>query len=219
MQQLDELINEVETAEEILKKNLWQVRYLANALSRAIRLEKLRAEFYQELYENIRIPSVSYHHDFTSMVSASTEMQAIKIINAKERYDRKVRKEYELNFRWEQLLSLVNEQERIIMIRYFRKKKSVNPEVISSILHKVKDYLREEELRLEEERTAMSSKEFRRYKDIHPENFKKKKDPNEGKHHVSIGGRFVYLTDEEFEEHKRNQEERRKLLSLWDRRG
>lgn len=147
--------------------NEWQLFHLAQALTRAKRLEKHREDFYEELYESILYPTVHYDKEFTgNMGNPSVDTQAIKIIEAKERYNRKIQREYDRHVRWRELLEWASDKDRLIMIRYFEKKKSVQPKIIIQLLSRIEEYLEKEEKRIERERSENAIAEFKNYQEL-----------------------------------------------------
>lgn len=141
----------------------WQLYFLAESLTRAKRLEKQREEFHEELYETIIYPSVQLDQSLERVHSHATDSQAIRIVEAKERYDRKIQREYERFLRWQDLLTWVEPQEKILLVRYFQKKKFVQPKIISRLLSKIEKRLEEEEKQIEQERTKQSIEDFKIY--------------------------------------------------------
>lgn len=180
----------------------WQLFHIAQAVTRAKRLEKHRTDFHEELYECIVYPTVHYDMEFMGIgQSPATDIQAIKINEAKERYGRKIQKEYDRYVRWEELLNWVDEREQHILIRYFQKKKYIQPKIINRLLSKVEQKLAEQEKRIEQERTAQSIADFRAYQEV-TKSFRKAKYPveeSDNRQQYLIKGRFVYMTPEEYE--------------------
>lgn len=144
----------------------WQLYHVAEALTRAKRLEKLRSDFHNELYASIAFPSVNYDALNPRTISTATEAQAIRIIEAKERYDSLIQQEYVRHVRWKNLLEWASSTDKELMIRYFQKKKYVHPEVIAALLHRIKGKVEEEEIRIEKERTVKAQKDFKKYLDM-----------------------------------------------------
>ena len=154
----------------------WQLTYLSKAYTRAIRLEKLRQSFHQELYECI-VVSTSLFDRYASekRLSSATDSQAIRIVEAKERYERKIKQEYVRYARWTKLLENTHKEDRIIMIRYFQKEKYVRPEVVADLLERIKEHLQQEEILIDETRTEKANMEYRSYLDTNGRRFNKKK--------------------------------------------
>lgn len=189
--------------------NEWQLFFLAAALTRAKRLEKNRADHYQTLYENILYPCVHYDKEFTGNTgSPAVDIQAIRLGESKERYDRKIKREYERFLRWQDLLTWVEPQEKILLVRYFQKKKSVRPEIISRLLSKIEKRLERDERRIEQERLEQSIADYERYLQK-TQSFRKAihspVDDGDKKQYL-IGGSFVLLTVEEYQAHQLEQE-------------
>ena len=192
----------------------WQLFHLAKALTRAKRLEKQRADFHEELYETIICSSVSLDELNPQMMSSATDTQAIRIIEAKERYDRLIQSEYDRHVRWRQLLEWVGDNDRLIMIRYFEKKKSVQPKIINRLLSKIEKRLDQQEKRTEQERTEKSTADFRAYQEA-TKAFRKVREPTEeleDKQQYLINGRFVYMTPEEYETYAKEKANERERL-------
>ncbi|MCM3637734.1 hypothetical protein M3152_08365 [Sporosarcina luteola] len=185
----------------------WQVFHLAQALTRAKRMEKLRSEFFEELYESIVYPSVNLDYNNPVMHSAKVDNQAIRIIEAKERYDKKVQQEYEKHFRWNDLLAWAREKDRPIMIRYFQKKKYVEPRIIFGILVRLQKRIEHEEFMMDMESNERAREAFK----IHRKDFMDKYKVKVLLDHTDvqsylINGRFVKLTPEEYQAHQEKQE-------------
>lgn len=149
------------SSEDQLNITSWQLFRIAEALTKAKRLEKCRKKFHKELYECISYRTTNYDKiGNPTTVSSATDVQAIRIIELKERYDAEVRKEYDRDVRWRSFLSLASEKDRLIMIRYFKKKKYVKPEIIFSLLARINDQVEEEEDRLDKERNIQAQKDY-----------------------------------------------------------
>lgn len=179
--------------------NKWQLFYLAQSLTRAKQLEKHREEWFESLYETIIYPSAQLDPMLERGSNPSTEAQAIRIIDLKERYDGKVQREYDRHVRWNRLLEWVNDNDRIILIRYFQKKKSVHPKIINRILTSIERKLDAEEKRIEGERDKEAQKDFQAFMQ-NKRTFKKviPSPVEETKRKYLIGGKFVYMTEEEY---------------------
>lgn len=178
--------------------NEWQLFHLAQALTRAKRLEKLRTAFHEELYMCISYPSVQID-PFIERKSSATDSQAIRIIEAKERYDLMIQNEYKRHVRWQNLLLGLDSHDQEIFIRYFQKKKHIQPKIIGRLLNKIEKHLNKEERRIEQERTTQSAIDFKKYQE-QTRSFRKKIAPvNKDKQKIRmlINGRFVYLSEEE----------------------
>lgn len=186
--------------------NEWQLFHLAEALTRAVRLEKHREEFHEELYESILYPTVHYDREFTgNMGSPAVDTQAIRIIELKERYDQKIQGEYDRHVRWRQLLEWADDNDRLIMIRYFEKKKSVQPLIINRLLSRIEKRIDAEERRIEKERTTKATTDFRIYQEA-TSSFRKTIEPSESvgdqdKQQYLVDGQFVYMRPEEYADH------------------
>ncbi|WP_203332633.1 hypothetical protein [Planococcus beigongshangi] len=148
---------------ETLNIEAWQLKYLAQALTRGKRLEVLRAKFHEELYECISYSTTNFDPLNPKGIKTATDSQAIRIIEAKERYDRMIMNEYDRHFRWQLLLDWLTDHDRTIMVRYFQKKKFVRPELIASLLHRISKRLAEEERHIEKVRTDQAKEEYAEY--------------------------------------------------------
>lgn len=178
---------------ETLNINAWQLSHLAQALTRAKRLEALREAFHEELYDCIAYSTTNFDPLNPKGIITSTEGQAIKIIQAKERYDRQILHEYDRHIRWGNFLKLASESDKQIMVRYFKKKKYVRPEVIKSLLFRLRKKLDSEETLLEKERTAKAAREHQEYL--------KNAKPKPAKRKLSIfeEGKWILIDPEEYE--------------------
>ncbi|MBE1557003.1 hypothetical protein [Sporosarcina limicola] len=142
--------------------NEWQLSHLSQALTRAKRLEKQRADFHQELYDTVLYPTVHYDKEFTGNGgSPVTDIQAIKIIEAKERYERLIQKEYKAHRRWESVLEWIDERDRPITIRYFAKGKRVQLKIIGRLLQQITKQLEREEQHTERQRNEQSTADYK----------------------------------------------------------
>lgn len=142
------------------KKWDWWLSYLARAYTRAKRLEKLRESFHVDLYECVQVPSIPLdpiHRPNNG--NPATDAQAFRIIAKKERYERKIEKEYQLHETWKKILQeYATKKEEIILIRYFQKRKSIKPDIISSILDGMDSQLTLLEQQIEHERWKQARK-------------------------------------------------------------
>lgn len=187
----------------------WQLFHLAEALTRAMRLEKHREDFHKELYQAILYPTVHYDREFTgNMGSPAVDVQAIRIIELKERYDRKIQGEYDRHVRWRRLLEWADDNDRLIMIRYFEKKKSVQPYIISRLLSRIENRIAAEEERIEQERTTQAMTDFRVYKELTKPFRKAAEPPSKDKVDTKrylINGQFESMTEEQYASHKKER--------------
>lgn len=195
----------------------WQIFHLSQALTRAKRLEKYREEFHEELYESILYPTVHYDKEFTgNMGSPAVDIQAIRVIELKERYDRRIQREYDRHARWKRLLEWLDNNDKHIMIRYFEKKKSVQPKIINRLLSKIEKRLDQEEKCIEHERMEQSTAEYRVYQEL-TRAFRKTRAPtnsveHEDKQQYIINGRFVYMTEQEHADHLLQEKESKRKM-------
>lgn len=206
---------------------MWRLSYFAKALTRAKRLESLRKEFHQELYDAIILPSVRYADDYQKGRNPNTDAQAIRIIESKERYERKIQKEYQLADIWQMILAeWVNEIERLLLIRYFKKEKPVSYSVIRKIIKRIKPKLDALEIKTLGERNQQAQGEFEEFRRLNDDLFVSKTKPSfledsTKKHPVLVDGRFVFLTDGEFERHQNKDKEmlHQEMLNYRNRRS
>lgn len=145
---------------EALNHVAWQLEHIAQALTRAKRLEALRASFHKELYECICYPSVNLDYLSVNKLSTATDSQAIRIIEAKERYDKKIHMEYERYIRWQSLLQMASEHDKKILFSYFQKKKYIRPAVINQLLSRLRKKVEAEEMQIAKERSERAAQEL-----------------------------------------------------------
>ena len=195
----------------------WQIFHLSQALTRAKRMEKHRAEWFEELYESIVYPSVNLDYNNPVMHSAKVDNQAIRIIGLKERYDKKVQQEYEKHLRWKDLLAWAGESDKHLLIRYFQKKKYLEPHIVLSLLTRLHERIEHEEFMMEMEGNERAKEEFK----IHRKDFADKyaeRVPLDGmnKKQYLVNGEFVYMTPEEYEAEKvRSREESNRKMEMF----
>ena len=196
------------------QKTEWQLHHLSQALTRAKRLERKRMDFHKELYLCITFASVHLDESIVREHSHATDVQAIRIIEAKQRYERMIHKEYARHVRWQSLLGWVVEHDKVIMIRYFQKRKSVKPEIISRILETIEKRLEDEERRIEHDLDDKAQAEYEKYMKK-TEAFRKPApvvdDGQDGKRRYLIDGKFIYLTVDEYQAHQLEQEAARSV--------
>lgn len=190
---------------EALNITAWQLKHLAQALTRAKRLEALRTSFHKELYECISYSTTNFDPLNPKGIKTATDSQAIAIIEAKERYDRLIMNEYDRYFRWKLMLDWVNETDRIILVRYFQKKKYMRPERIKSLLNRIKEKVNVEERYLEKVRTDQS-------KEAYEEFLKVKAEKRLPKRKLSIfeDGKWILVDPDEYQMlqwRKRNEQQ------------
>lgn len=179
---------------EALNIEAWQLKHLAQALTRAKRLEVLRTDFHKELYACISYSTTNFDPLNPKGISIATDSQAIGIIEAKERYDRMIMNEYDRHFRWQILLDWLTDYDRRIMVRYFEKKKYVRPELIASLLHRMSKRLAEEERHLEKVRTNQAKEDYEAYR-------KTKTGKRKPKQRISFyeDGEWILMDQEDYE--------------------
>lgn len=194
-----------ESVEETISLVAWQLFYISEALTRAKKLEALRQSFQQELYLCIIPSSASLDPLNPSMISSATDTQAIRIVEAKDRYDRRILKEYDNHVRWKQLLNFASESDRIILVYYFQKKRSFRPEIISDLLHRIKDRVSEEDDQLENLRSEKALKEYRKIRSLQNRIYKKKRMVQ-----FYEDGAWLAMYPEQYREHQQKKAEERK---------
>lgn len=149
------------------KKWDWWLSYLARAYTRAKRLEKLRESFHADLYECVQVPSMPLdpiHRPNNG--NPATNAQAFRIIAKKERYERKIEKEYQLHETWKKILQeYATKKEEIILIRYFQKRRSIKTDIIASILEGMDRQLTLLEQQIERERAKKARELMIQYDD------------------------------------------------------
>lgn len=141
----------------------WELKHLASSYTRARRLENGRAAFHTELYESITYPSVQLDPLNVSGNNPNTDAQAIRIIETKERYESLIQTEYNRFIRWQHLLDQLETGERMIAVRYFQKKKHVEPHLISRLLHKFDNKMQREENLISKERDEQAKEIYSEY--------------------------------------------------------
>lgn len=181
--------------------NEWQLFHLAQALTRAKKLERNRAEYFQSLYSRIIYPCFNLDYLNPRPGSAAPDTQAIKLIKSQKRYDRKIRKEYERHVRWRAILEWTSESDKHIMIRYFQKKKYVNPKTINRILTEVEQLLEGQEKEIEVQRDEQAKQDYMEYMKNKVKHSRPVEELQSDKEKYLINGEFVYLTKEEYELH------------------
>ncbi|RSK30961.1 hypothetical protein [Bhargavaea beijingensis] len=139
----------------------WRLRYIAGAYTRARRLEAMREAFHRELYASIITPVALYGHDAYRANSARPDNQALRIIEAKERFEREVQKEYKLANEWDELLSLVDQEDKQLIDLHFRKGKHISRQARLRILTKYKDLMQKKEQETEQARDAEAMQAFK----------------------------------------------------------
>ena len=97
---------------------LYELTYLSTAKERAERLEQNREIFHTELYQSIVYPSTWLDYTEERPYSASTELQGIRIADAKERYEREIQKEYERYNLWLSVLSWLDDNDRKMLMNH-----------------------------------------------------------------------------------------------------
>lgn len=182
--------------------NKWQLFYLSQALTRAMKLEKQREDYYKKIDATILYPSVQLDQSLMREHSHATDAQAIRLIEMQERYDRRIRREYKRHVRWQGILEWVDESERIILIRYFQKRKHVQPKIISRILGRIEKRLQAQEKQIEKELDAKAQERFNQLdKQSNKDKSVQQAVEELDKKRYIINGRFVYMTPEEYAEH------------------
>lgn len=180
----------------------WDLFFIANAYTRAKHLEKNRSCFHKKLYEAIIIPAIRYGDEYEPGRNPSTDNQAIRIIELKERYERKIQKEYERFNCWENFLNNIeNEKDRFILIRYFQKNKFVDHTVIESLLERLRGEYQKMSVQIVQKRNIKAREELKEIsKDFPKSPFIPLVNENEGKHEYLVAGQFVYMTEKEYNE-------------------
>lgn len=181
--------------------NKWQMFYLSQSLTRARRLEKQREDYYEEIYNTITYSAMRLDESLEGIQSHATDAQAIRLIEMQERHDRRIRREYARYVRWQGILEWVDENERIILIRYFQKKKHVQPKIIRRILDRIDKRLQAQEKQIEKELDAKAQDRFNKL-DKHNNKNKvvQQAAEDEGKRRYLINGEFILMTEEEYAE-------------------
>ena len=187
----------------------WQIFHLSQALTRAKRMEKHRADWFASLYDSIVYPSVNLDYNNPVMHSAKVDNQAIRIIGLKERYDKKMQQEYEKHLRWKDLLAWAGESDKHLLIRYFQKKKYLEPHIVLSLLKRLEERVEHEEFMMDMEGNERAMEEFKEHrKDFHDKYMSKVPLDGADKKQYLVNGKFVYMTPEEYEAEKvRSREE------------
>lgn len=181
--------------------NKWQLAYLSQALTRAKRLEQQREDYYKKVYATILYPSVQLDQSLMREHSHATDAQAIRLIEMQERYDRRIRREYARYVRWQGILEWVDESERIILIRYFEKRKHVQPKIIRRILDRIDKRLQAQEKQIEKELNAKARERFDKLDKRNNKNkIVQQAAEDEGKRRYLINGEFILMTEEEYAE-------------------
>lgn len=180
----------------------WDLSFIANAYTRAKRLEVNRSCFHKELYEAIIIPAIRYGDDYVPGRNPSTDAQAIRIIELKERYERKIEKEYERFNCWENFLNNVkSDKDRFILIRYFQKNKFVGEMVIESLLERLCEEYQNMNVQIVQNRNIKAREELKVILSDFPKStFIPLENEHEGKKEYLIAGEFLYFTDQEYNE-------------------
>ena len=135
----------------------WRLRHLYNGKAEAKEMTRNRKAYHQDLYDNIRIPM----HNIDPMEyrpTASVEIQAIKIAEAKNRYERKIAAANNRYKRLYDVLGRVNDGVREKAINLLENGQSLP----ISLLKQLKDVVTEDEQAEEEERNKEAMEIFRK---------------------------------------------------------
>src|SRR5699024_886603 len=125
----------------------WRLRHLYNGKAEAEEMTRNRKAYHQDLYNNIRYPM----HNIDPMEyrpTASVEIQAIKIAEAKNRYERKIAAANNRYKRLYDVLGRVNDGVREKAINLLEN----GHKLPTSLLKQLKDVVTEDEQEEEEER-------------------------------------------------------------------
>ena len=132
---------------------------------------------------------------------AATDEQSIGIIEAKGRYERLIKHEYGRHERWISTLESVSDKEKIILRRHFQQKKNVKPEILTAVLDRISSRLEKDEIKVAAERDKKSMDEYREYRRKYPGRTKPQQE-DAGRRQYLISSQFVYMTEEEYAEHR-----------------
>lgn len=190
---------------EALNITAWQLKHLAQALTRAKRLEAMRMAFHKELYECISFPTTNFDPLNPKGIKTATDAQAIRIIELKERYDRTIMNEYGRHVQWKLLLDWLTDRDQLIMIRYFQKKKYVRPELIASLLQRIHSKMEEEESYIEKARNDLAKEEHAEYRRVKAEKRLPKR-----KLSIYEDGKWLFIDPDEYkiQQWQKKQEQR-----------
>jgi len=135
----------------------WRLRHLYSGKAEAEEMARNRKVYHQELYDNIRIPM----HKIDPMEcrpTSSVEIQAIKIAEAKNRYERKIEAANNRYKRLYDVLGRVNDDVRNKAINLLEN----GHRLPINLLEQLKDVVIEDEREEEEERDKEAMEIFRK---------------------------------------------------------
>lgn len=135
---------------------LYELTNLSTAKERAELLEQNREIFRTELYQTIIYPSTWLDYTEERLYSASTELQGIRIADAKERYEREIQKEYERYNLWLSVLSWLDDNDRQALINHVTGNERSDSYKIKRILKKITPRYNKELNKIERERDVQA---------------------------------------------------------------
>lgn len=182
---------------------LWEMKDAANAQEHARKLEAYRNTYFQDLYHDIIIFSVRYS-DVTDErgFNPSVESQALRIIDAKEAYDKRIMKFKIKSYRWQTFIqSLDEETARLLEEQVKRNGQELRGRLkrkLEPILARWEDDSRKREK--QEEKAAKAQLVYMKKK--HPELFEE----HSKKRPYLIDGKTVFMTQFDYEWEQRKKE-------------
>lgn len=184
---------------------LWEIKDAANALDQAYKLEAYRNTYFQDLYDDIGLFSVRYADDTDERgASPSVESQALRIIDAKEAYDKRIAKLKTKHDRWQAFLqSLDKNAAELLKTQLKENGKSLDGHIRIVFSRILQQWEKESKaIEIQEEKAAKALARYLRKK--HPESFteRPKKRP------FLIDGEKVSMTqfDYEWQQQKKERE-------------
>lgn len=193
----------------------WELHQSATALQEAEKLMQNREFYFEMLYEDVRYFAYSYDVEPTAGENPSVEYQALKIIDSKRVYNKRIEKLKDKFIRWRAFLKHFSKSEADLLQRYFEEGDSIPRETIDRLLIKVKRVLIASENAREKVLDDVAKEEYREYRKRNQEKLRAKLPVNVGKKQYLINGRFIYMSEEEYADHIQGQQDRRDEIFLY----
>ncbi|PID20167.1 hypothetical protein CSV61_16085 [Sporosarcina sp. P3] len=206
--------------EENRQLTYYELQQMAQAEQEAERLIEQRQEYFDSLYDDVRIGFMPF--DLLTgdrPGSANTESQALEIIDNKASYDSHIKKLQARYRRWKKLLKQFSEKETILFVQYFERGENVPHEKIEKLLDRILPHVEasnEEEGTIRDKRAAEETRAIRR---LHSNDRRLiNQEQTTGKLFL-INGQLIEATEEEYQAYKdkqsANQEAFREKLYSW----
>lgn len=200
---------------------IYEIAQLARSLKKAEELTLQRADYFESLYEGIRMSTIPFGDHITAERGSTvdTASQALEIIDSKNAYDKAIQRLYTRHATWRDFLKEFSECEADLLKRYLEYGEYIQGKQLDKAIRKAKRLMGV----MDQKNGLALDRKAKEYYTGLCEQFpymREKAEPRKpDTQQYFMDGKYVYATPEDYEVYQQQEREREKHFKefLFDR--